>query len=392
MESNLSSSLAAADLPNGERKTFFGGGRAKHPMEILLKRAGIAAVKTGDVLDGKILEKRGARIFIDLGAQGMGIVYGREYMAAQDILKALSLGDTVSVKVVESDNEEGYVELSLREAGEEKRWSELKRIMREGNILELPVIEANRGGLMLETKGVKGFLPASQLSSKHYPRVDGGDKEKIYQELQKLVGEVMRVKIIDVIPSEQKLIFSEKSSYGQDRKTILSRYRPGEEVDGEITSVVDFGAFVRLDGTDIEGLIHISELDWSLVEHPRSLLKAGDRVRAKILDISGEKISLSLKRLKEDPWKKAAERYKKGDVVKAKIVRFAPFGAFAEVEKDIHGLLHVSAFGTEEAMKKSLTLNQEYDVAILSIDPGEHRLSLGTAASSAAPATEPQTP
>lgn len=322
--------------------------------------------------------REGNRVFVDLGASGTGIVYGREYYAAQDVIKNLKPGDVISAKVVEPDNEEGYVELSLKEAGEERRWVDLKTMMDRGEILELPVLEANRGGLILEFKGVKGFLPASQLSSQHYPRVEGGDKEKIYQELQKLAGEILKVKILDFDPKEAKLIFTERGQTSDEMLKILSKYKIGDEVEGEITGIVDFGAFIKFDDeAGPEGLIHISEIDWSLIENPRDVLSAGDKVKAKIIDIQGDKVSLSLKQLKEDPWKKISEKYHKGDTLKGRVTKFNPFGAFVEIEAGIQGLVHISEFGTESKMKEELALGNEYQFKVLLIDPVEHRMSLG---------------
>lgn len=350
----------------------------QHPMELLLKNAGgIFLSKVGDLVEGTILEKKGTRLFVDLGPRGVGIIYGREYYAAQDLIKGLQPGDPLNAKIVETDNEENYVELSLKDAGEEKRWIDLKKIMQTGETLELPVLEANRGGLILESRGIKGFLPASQLSSKNYPRVDGGDKEKIYLELQKLIGRVIKVKILDLDLLDNKLIFTEKElDQGMIRK-LLAKYKIGDTVDGEITGVVDFGAFLKLDESGIEGLIHISEIDWTLIEDPREVLKPGDRVKAKIIDIQGDRVSLSLKALKENPWPKISEKYQKGDIVRGKITKFNPFGVFVRLDQDFHGLIHISEFGNEENMRKELELGKEYDLKILLIDPTEHRLSLG---------------
>jgi len=353
-----------------------------HPLEILLKQGAFSvALKVGETIEGWVMEKRGTRVFVDLGTQGTGIIYGREYYAAQEIIKGLKPGDKISAKIVELDNEDGYVELSLKDAGEERRWLDLQEAAQTGKLFELPAKEANRGGLILETSGIKGFLPASQLSAKNYPRVAGGDKEKIFEALQKLVGTTLKVKILDVSAQENKLIFTERESDEQAIRAALSKYKVGDEVEGEITGVVDFGAFLKFDEeTGLEGLIHISEIDWTLIENPRDVLKAGDRVRAKIIDIQGDKISLSLKALKEDPWIKIAEIYPKGGVIRAKVTRFNPFGAFAELgakDANLQGLIHISEFGTEKRMQEELELGREYNFKILLVDPKEHRMSLG---------------
>lgn len=364
------------------RASVVAGGLPKkpHPMEALLKSfSANVFLKPNDIVEGTVVEKRGGRLFIDLGASGAGIVYGREYFAAQDIIKNLNVGDRVSAKVVEVDNHEGYIELSLQEAGKEKRWVDLKKMMQDGTLLDVPVKKANTGGLILEFQGVEGFLPASQLSFKHYPRVEGGDKEKIFQELQKMVGNPLRVKILDLNPDENKLIFTEKGLDADEMRKVLVSYSVGDIVEGEITGVVDFGAFMKFNEIGLEGLIHLSEIDWTLVSNPREILKPGDKVKAKIIDIQGDKISLSLKQLKDDPWLNVAEKYHKDDVVNGKITKFNPFGAFVELDSDIQGLAHISEFGTEQKMRETLKLDTSYQFKILLVDPKEHRISLGLA-------------
>lgn len=348
----------------------------RHPMETLLKSGGISVPKPGEIAEGLVVEKKGGMLFVDLGTKGIGVVYGREYKAAEDIIKPLNPGDMVNAKIVEMDNEDGYIELSLKEAGDEKRWVRLKAMRDTGEAVELKITEANRGGLIMELEGVKGFLPASQLSIKNYPRVEGGDKERILQELQKLAGMTLRVKVIDIDPQEQKLIFSEKGVASEESRAALAKFSVGDVIEGDVTGVVDFGAFVRF-GDTLEGLIHISEIDWTLIEDPRAVLKPGDRVKAKIIDLQNGKIALSLKALKEDPWVKIAEQYKKGDVVKAKITRFTSFGAFAEIEPQIQGLIHISEFGTPVRMQEELKAGETRDLRILLIDPKDHRMSLG---------------
>lgn len=351
--------------------------KVKHPMDALLKKGFSPALKrAGELAEGTVIAKKGSRMFVDLGPAGTGIVYGREFYAAQDILKDLGPGDTVSAKIIDPDNEEGYVELSLKEAGEEKRWLDLKRLMESGEVLELPVKEANRGGLIIELKGIQGFLPASQLSSSHYPRVEGGEKEKIYQELQKLAGETLRLKVIDVDPKETKLIFSEKESESKAMAEKLSKYKAGDIVEGEITGVLDFGAFLKFE-EGLEGLVHISEIDWSLIEDPRHILKVGERHRAKVIDVQGGKVSLSLKQLKEDPWLKLSDKHRKGGLVHGVVTKHNPFGAFVQVEPEIQGLVHISEFGRVERMREELELGRAYDFKVLLLDAKDHRMSLG---------------
>lgn len=361
--------------------------KSRHPMEAMLKerRDPGLSIKAGDLVDGTIMERKGSRLFVNLGIRGTGIVYGREFYEAQNIIKHLRPGDPIAAKVVDLDNEEGYIELSLQEAGREKDWQEMKRLMDSGEVFPLKVADANRGGLIMEYKGVSGFIPASQLAPEHYPRVEGGDKKKILDELKKLVGTELPVKIIDINQQEGKLIFSEKSKNEEETRQTLAKYKAGDIVEGEITGVVSFGAFVKFD-EGIEGLVHISEIDWQLIENPADVLKVGDTVRAKIIEIAGEKVSLSLKALKEDPWTKTPERYKKGTLITGTVVKYNPFGAFVKLDTEIQGLAHISEFGTESKMRERLTLNESYQFRVLSVDPKEHRLALGL------PERHPETP
>lgn len=332
--------------------------------------------KLGGLVEGVVLEKRRGKLFVDLGIRGMGIVFGREYYEAQDIIKNMKPGDAVSGKVVETDNEEGYIELSLKEAGHERKWQDLRNAMDEKKEFSLKVSEANRGGLILELFGIQGFMPVSQLSQSHYPRVEGGDKDKIFEELKKFAGQELKVRVIDVNQPQEKLIFSERYADTDNIMKSLANYTIGDEIDGVVSGVVDFGAFVRF-GENLEGLVHISEIDWQLVGHPRDVLAPGDKVRAKIIDMQGGKISLSLKALKTNPWDTAAEKYKKGDTAKGTVAKFNPFGAFVKLDSELQGLLHISEFGNEAKMRELLELGKQYDFKILSVEPKEHRLALG---------------
>lgn len=360
-------------------------------MEVLMKKVSWPALKPGDIIEGAVLDKRGSRLFVDLGPVGTGIVYGREFYQAEDIVRNLEVGASVTAKVVDPDNEDGYIELSLKEAGRERDWQEIKKLCQEKTLIRLPIFEANRGGLILEYHGVSGFLPASQLSQEHYPRVEGGDKEKIYEELKKLVGREFEVAIIDFDSAEGKLIFSEKSKFVQEIERELAKFQVGDIVEGVVTGIVSFGAFVKfgkpaesgdeiktetVEAGNLEGLVHISEIDWQLIASPSDVLKIGERVRAKIIAIESDRVSLSLKALKEDPWVKFAESIKKGDILSGTVVKFNPFGAFVKINDVVQGLAHISEFGTEVKMHEALELGKSYSFKIMAFDPGEHRLAL----------------
>jgi small subunit ribosomal protein S1 len=215
--------------------------------------------------------------------------------------------------------------------------------------------------------------------------VEDGDKNKILQELNKFVNKEMPVRILDVDPSQQKLIVSEKAVSEQKFKQALAQYQIGDLVEGVISGVVDFGAFVRfpLKGTEtqekpemIEGLIHISEIDWQLIEDPRQLLQVGQKVTAKIIGIEKDRLSLSLKALKKDPWQEIDQKYKKDQIVEGEITKINPFGAFVQLDKDIHGLVHISDFGSLEKMNQELKVGQKYQFKIASIEPRVHKMAL----------------
>jgi small subunit ribosomal protein S1 len=226
---------------------------------------------------------------------------------------------------------------------------------------------------MLEWQGMDGFIPASQLKPEHYPKVVDGNKDRIMEELKKLVGTKLSVYLISADPKEGKLIFSEKALGAKSRKEIIEKYNLGDVVEGEVTGVVDFGVFVKME-EGFEGLIHISEMDWSLVENPRDLYKVGDRIKAKIIEIKDDKVSLSIKALKRNPWLDAEGKYKRGDVVKGVVIKYNKHGALVSIEEGVAGLVHVSEFGTatgtgEEALRKHLELGKTYTFTINLFEP-----------------------
>jgi small subunit ribosomal protein S1 len=329
----------------------------------------------GDMVEGPVIGVEKSGVYVDLYPYGTGIIYGREFIAARDIIKKINIGDKISAKVVDVDNKEGYIELSLKEARQALIWTEAEEAIQKKSIFELPVIEANKGGLLIQWQGIVGFLPASQLKTEHYPRVADGDKDKILEELKKFVGQRLAVSIIGAIPKEGKLIFSEKNPVEKDKEKIIGKYNVGNEVEGTVTGIVDFGVFVKLE-EGLEGLVHISEIDWSLVEDPRLLFKVGQKVNVKIIEIKDGKISLSIKALKENPWVEAANKYKKDKVVEGVIIKYNKHGALASVEEGIAGLVHISEFGSEEKLRQTLELGKTYTFKITLFDAKEQKMAL----------------
>jgi small subunit ribosomal protein S1 len=370
-ESKTADIIAALALANAKKNTPMGKlmeGMKNPPAE-------------DDIVEGPVINIEKAAVYIDLAPFGTGIIYGREFIAARDIIKKINVGDTVAAKVVDTNNKDGYIELSLKEARQAMIWSEAEAAITAHTTLELPVIEANKGGLIITWQGINGFLPASQLKAEHYPRIADGDKDKILEELRKMIGTKIAVTIITALPKEGKLIFSEKgpvanSTEVKDKEQIVGKYKIGDTFEGVVTGIVDFGVFVKIED-GLEGLVHKSEIDWSLVEDPRLLFKVGQKVKVKIIDIKENKISLSIKALKENPWTEAAKKYKKGLVVDGVIIKFNKHGALASIEEGIAGLVHVSEFGSEEKLRKALELGKTYTFKITLFDAKEQKMALG---------------
>jgi len=344
-------------------------------MSALLKETPTTGVQIGDTIEGEVIDIDRGRIYIDIAPIGTAIIYGREYLSARDILKKVNIGDTISAKVIETENEEGYVEVSLREARQAIIWGDAADALKNKTVLELPVKEANKGGLIIEWQGIQGFLPASQLGAKHYPRVPDGDKDKIFAELKALIGKKISVIVIVAEPKEQKLIFSEKGISADGTTVAAKEYAVGDVFEGEVTGSTDFGVFVKVNN-DIEGLVHISEMDWALVDDPKNRYSVGDKVKVKVIEVKDGKISLSIKALVEDPWTAAGEKYKKGDKVQAVVIKYNKHGALASIEEGVAGLVHVSEFGSPEKLREELSLGGVYPFTITVFDPKEHKMTL----------------
>lgn len=336
------------------------------------------ALKPGDLVEAEYIGQTRMGAFFNLPPLTTGVVYGRELMNAREIIKGLKMGDKVTAKVLEADNGQGYAELSLAEADKQKVWQEFKEIKDKGEILLVTIESANSGGLVATVKDVKAFLPVSQLSNQHYPRVANSEKEQIFEELKKFEGQEMQVRVITVNQKAGKLIISERNITDENVAELLKKYTAGQEVEGTISGVADFGAFVRFtDDPEVEGLIHISELDHRLVDDPREIVSVNEKVRAVVTEIKDGRVSLSLKALKPDPWKTLHEKFKEGQAVKGKPFKYNPFGAFITVEgAEVQGLIHVSEFGSVEAMKEKLELNKEYEFVIEILKPEDKRLIL----------------
>jgi len=333
--------------------------------------------KEEDIIEGIIVAIEKSALYVDLGIAGTGIIYGIEFMNARDVIKRINIGDTISAKIVLRENKNGYVELSLKEARQALMWNDAEQAIKDKRIMDLVVKDANKGGLIIEWQGMSGFLPASQLKEDKYPRIEDGDKDKILRELKKLIGKRISVSIISAIPKEGKLIFSEKDggSTKESKGATMNSYSVGDEVEGTVTGVVEFGIFIKLED-GVEGLVHKSEIDWGLVEDTKAHARVGDKVRAKIIEVKDSKISLSLKALKDNPWKEASKKYKKGDEVNGVVIKFNKHGALVSIEEGVAGLVHVSDFGDEATLRSTLSLGKSYKFSITLFDANEERMTL----------------
>lgn len=346
-----------------------------HPMASMLDAIPMPP-SAGDLVEGAIIAMNRGRVYIDLSPFGTGLIYGREYLNAADVLRKANQGDIISAKVVDPAGREGYIELSLKEARQAAIWGEAEAAILSQTPYSLIVEEANKGGLILSWQGIAGFLPASQLSKEHYPRVPEGDKDKILSELMLLVGHPLSVRIITADAKEGKLIFSERTgNEAEEKASLIDKYQVGDTADGEVTGVVDFGVFVKLE-QGLEGLVHISELDWGLVEDPHMFCNVGDKVKVKVIEIKDGKISLSIKALKENPWHTAAARYSRGMEVPGVVIKYNKHGALASIEEGVAGLVHVSEFSTPASLRETLELGKTYPFTISLFEPKEQRMTL----------------
>ncbi|PCI20181.1 30S ribosomal protein S1 [Candidatus Wolfebacteria bacterium] len=327
------------------------------------------------LVEGKVISIDTNAVYLDLHPFGTGIIYGREFINSRDIIKNTQIGDVIKVKVVEKENEDGYVELSLKEARQARIWKEAEEAIEEKTVFDLPVKEANKGGLILEWQGIQGFLPASQLKPENYPRVEDSDKDKILKELKKLIGKKISVVILSALPKEDKLIFSEKDENPEMKKEIIGKYNVGDEIETEVAGIVEFGIFLKIE-TGLEGLVHISEIDWGFVDDLRKIYNVGDKVKAKIIEVDNDKISLSIKALKENPWKEFENKLKKGDIIKGVVIKFNKHGALVSIKEGVAGLVHNSLFGSESDLRDKLELGKTYDFQITLFDPKEQKMSL----------------
>lgn len=352
---------------------------AKITMDDLLAQAGdnVKQLTVGETVDGTVLSVKKHEILIDLGPLGVGLVPRREV----SLSKNYNVGDSVIASVIDTELEDGYSLLSLRKAAKDRGWDEVMAKLESGEIITVVPYDANRGGLLVEYEGIRGFLPVSQLSAEHYPRVGSSDKDEILQRLNSLVKKDIKARILDADRKTNKLIFSEKEAVKEGLAERFQKLAIGDTVTGVVTGVVDFGVFVNVEG--IEGLIHISEISWERVNNPSDYVKVGQTIEAKIIAIDKERLSLSMKQLTKDPWLDEVEQFKPGEKVEGTVTRITPFGAFVQLSPAVEALVHVSELGGDGTdPEKVFTLNERKEFTVLDIDKENRKISLSLGKSS----------
>ncbi len=346
----------------------------------LVKDYFTAIPKEGELVKGTVISVDHGEVRIDINGVTTGVVRGKELFAESSEYSDTKPGDEAEATVVEQENENGEMELSFRIAGHQRVWDRMEQYKQDEKEIDAKVVAANKGGLMMKVDALTGFMPVSQLSPDNYPRVPGGDKNRILEKLKELVGENLKVKVIDANQKEEKLIVSEKAVWEDEQRSVLESYNIGDVVKGEVSALTSFGAFIRF-GEGLEGLVHISEIVWQRIDHPRDVLKVGDKVKAQIIDLNKSKIYLSIKRLVEDPWKGVKDKYEVGQIVEGEIHKVEPFGLMVKLDEDIHGLAHISELSDRtihdvSELRDMFKIGETRKFEIMSIEPAEHRLGL----------------
>lgn len=332
--------------------------------------------KPGELVEGTVVFRGKNKLLLDIQGVATGIISGRELRDSFNTFKDLQAGDIASALVLEDENDEGLVVMSLRMASQKKAWDKFHALVEGEKTMKFVAQEANKGGLIANIDGIRAFLPVSQLAPVNYPRVNNADSTEIISRLQKFIGHSFTVKIVTMDEEAGKIVVSERDAMAEERAKSLEGLKIGAEKDGVVSGIVKFGLFVTFEG--LEGLVHISEIAWGHVKNPGEFADLGDRVRVKVIGVDGDKLSLSIKQLTQDPWEEVAERYPLGKKVSGTVVRFADYGAFLRLEKDINGLVHLSEIAHHKVADPSeaLTIGQKVEAQVINIDIDERRIGL----------------
>ncbi len=358
--------------------------------ELFKKSPEIKYPKEGEVISGTVVKVEKKNILVNVNNQFTGLVISKELGNTVDV-NSLHEGDIIEIMVLGDSVERGLLILSLKRANQIKSLSNLGAYFKGGEVITVKPTEANKGWLLVDIDGLKGFIPVSQLTPIHYPRVEGADPEKILEHLNGLVGKDFKVRVINVDEEGKKIIFSEKAAIQETREKALEKLKEGDIVEWVVSGILTYGLFVTFDG--LEGLVHVSEIDWGHVNNPSKFAKVGQKVKVKIIGLDSEKISLSIKRLKENPWDVLAAKYKLGDTIKAPISRISQFWAFIELDGGIQGLIHLSeiSHGVVKDIREFVKVGEEIEAKIINFEPKEKRIGLSLKALKEAPAWSEET-
>ncbi len=348
-------------------------------MTKLLEQKGvdIKQHQPGDLIDGVVVSVSHGEILLDVGSKSEGIISGAELGEDKSYL-TLKPGDTVLAMVVQAENDQGYIVLSLRRAEKDRKWHDVEQAFKNTSVLEATVIEYNKGGLLCDCFGLRGFIPLSHLDRVHFAndiaKFAAGSETELKASLKVLSGKVLKVKVIELDKEKNRLVLSEKdalTTYSEEAKQEkLSKIKADDTLEGIVTGIMPFGVFVDLDG--VEGLVHISEIAWEKVNHPSSYFKVGETIKVKVLgvDENSGKLALSVKRLSDNPWQNVEDKYPVGSKVTGKVSKIVPFGAFVNLEKGLDGLVHVSE------TNGPLEEGQEVTVVVTQVDGANQKLAL----------------
>ena len=346
--------------------------------------------KAGDVISGVIVKIEKKNILVNVNNQFTGLVVSKEVGNTVD-LSELKPGQSIEVMVLGDSIERGLLILSLKRANQIKNLTNLTKYHNSSEIITVRPTEANKWGLLVDIDGLKWFIPVSQLTPIHYPRVEGADPEKILAHLDSLVGQPFKVRVINVDEDGKKIIFSEKAAIEENREKALSTLKEGDIIEWVISGILSYWLFVTFDG--LEGLVHVSEIDWGHVTNPSKFAKVWMKVKVKVIGLDSEKISLSIKRLKENPWETLSKKYKLGDTITAPISRISKFGAFMDLEGGIQGLIHLSeiSYGVVKDIRDHIKVWEEIKAKIINFEPEKKRIGLSLKALQEAPKEEVKT-
>jgi len=351
-------------------------------MESLLKEQELSVdlPQAGEIRKGTIASISPSQILISIGAKSEGVVSGRELdQLTPKEIEALQVGQEVHVFVVNPEDSNGNVVLSMKRAQEQISWDNVEKLVTDSVVVESKVIGFNKGGLIVAVEGLRGFVPSSQIGALRRSQISGETPEQKYQ---KMVGQPISVRIIEVDRERRRLILSERAANTESRASmkdrVIGELEEGKSYSGRVTSLADFGAFVNVNGAD--GLVHLSELSWDRLAHPKEILEVGQEVQVKVINIDREKkrIGLSIRALQDDPWKNRVEKFSVGQLIEGVITRLTKFGAFARLEGDIEGLIHISEL-SENRVEHPKEVLKEGDIKtlrVIRIDTDQHRIGL----------------